>query len=232
MDRARRDVKARFINPDLYDQALTHRSWCHEHGGQDYERLEFLGDTILQYVVTDWIFRNYPDLAEGQLTELRQRLVEEPTLARLATDLGLADKARFGVGASADGTPARPRVLASLYEAMLGAVYLDRGIDAAREEVARAVLPLAENFRVALAGEGHKEGGRSPVSELQEWCQRRHHTVPLYEVLGESGPENAKEFYVRVRIDGDVEAEGKGVSKQAARADAATEALRALGLRP
>lgn len=224
-------MKPMFPDSPLYAEALTHRSWAHEHGGPDYERLEHLGDAVLQLCVTEALVRDYPTLDEGQLTAARQRLVDEPALAPLAVGLGLHTTLRLGAGASRDGTRDQPRVQAALFEALLGAVYLDAGLDAARALVREHVLPGAAAAVAGLSSGGATKSSFSPVTLLQEWSQKQHHgLVPAYDELAAEGPDHERQYQMRVRVDGEILGEGWGSSKPRAKAAAAAAALDRLGV--
>lgn len=198
--------------------ALTHRSWCAEHGEpHSNERLEFLGDSVLSIVVTDHLFTAHPELPEGALAKIRSSVVNEASLATVAADLGIGDCLRLGKGEAASGGRTKSSILADAMEAIIGAVYVDGGYDAAR----RVVLPLFEPLMdraSALPGRGdHK-------SELQEFAARLGSTAPVYEV-GDEGPDHAKRFSARVLVEGVVVGTGGGRSKKAAEQDAARAAL-------
>lgn len=226
-------MRAQFRDPELYDEAITHRSWANERGGGDYERLEFLGDAVLQLCVTEALVKANPQLSEGQLTFARQRLVDEPALAPVAVALDLPARARLGVGASRDGTVNRPSVQAALFEALLGAVYLDRGLEAARELVARHVLPRMPDAVAGLdlQSSATQHGSFSPVQVLQEWSQREHKgAVPSYDISAVDGPDHDRRFLARVSVAGEVLAEAWGNSKKGANAAAAAAALDRLGV--
>ena len=201
--------------------ALTHRSWCAEHGEpHSNERLEFLGDSVLGVVVTDHLFSSHPELPEGSLAKIRSVVVSEPTLAAVAADLGVGDALRLGKGEDASGGRSKPSILSDAMEAIIGAVYVDGGIEAARA----VVLPLlGERMEAAAA----VPGGGDHKSELQELAAHRGAPAPVYEV-DDDGPDHDKRFFATVSIDGVVVGSGEGRSKKSAEQQAAQVALRHL----
>ncbi len=211
------------MTTDLYLQAVTHSSHAHEHGGTHNERLEFLGDAVLELCITRLLFDALPDAREGELSRTRQRLVNRETLADLARMLELDRHMRLGAGEETSALRQEVKPLSDLWEAMLGALYLDLGLDAAMEVVAATVLPRL--------GEGRDR--RDPKSRLQEWCQQqRGGEVPTYELTGRSGPDNQPVWRVVVKIGGEALGEGAGRKKKDAERQAARAALGALGLEP
>ncbi len=213
-----------FRDPMLLQQALTHTSYVNENrnaGLTDNERLEYLGDAVLDFLVAEWLFREYPNLTEGQMTELRARLVREDTLARLAQRIHLGEHLRLGKGEADSGGRFRSHNLCAAFEALVGAVYLDAGLDAVRTVFG----PL---FRPELERALQDQTTRDPKSLLQEWVQARYRITPTYETVSEEGPDHAKAFTVQVLINGRVLGIGTGPSKQAAAQQAASAALRRL----
>jgi ribonuclease-3 len=211
-----------FSDPRLLEVALTHASHAHEQhdGGQDNERLEFLGDAVLQLCVTSWLVERFPAAREGQLSALRQRLVNTDTLALVAVRLGLGEKLKLGIGEEGTGGRTRPRVLAGAVEAVLGAVFLDGGL-AAAEALVRRWLQEAVEEHAQREGRGWKNAR----SSLQEWSQRELGETPSYEVVAEQGPPHQPTFEVVVRV-GDLElGRGRGSSKRDASKLAAENAL-------
>jgi ribonuclease-3 len=204
---------------DLYalQQALTHRSWCAEVVGEtSNERLEFLGDAVLQMVVTDHIYRSYPGLPEGELAKVRASVVNAASLAQVAASLTLGEALRLGKGEDASGGRQKPSILADALEAVIGAMYLDQGMEAADELVMRLLGPAITE---AAAG----PGGRDYKTRLQELSAQRFAEVPCYSVTAE-GPDHAKRFFARVRIAGREWGEGDGRSKKQAEQEAAKAA--------
>jgi ribonuclease-3 len=201
--------------------ALTHRSWCAENAGEaSNERLEFLGDAVLGLIVTDHIFTAHPEMPEGSLAKLRAAVVSEPTLAAVAAELGVGDALRLGKGEAASGGREKASILSDALEAIIGAVYVDGGLDAAR----RLVLELLSG-RIAgeVAGPGGP-GGADHKTQLQELVARRFETAPSYEVV-DDGPDHEKRFFATVRVDGGVVGRGEGRSKKLAEQAAAGAAL-------
>jgi ribonuclease-3 len=204
----------RFLDPDLLLRALAHRSWCAEtEGAASNERLEFLGDAVLGLVVTDHLFRAYPDLPEGELAKVRSSLVNSEALAEVAGNLDVGDALLLGKGEGASGGREKPSILADAMEAVIGAVYLDGGWEAA----AQLVLGLlAERIEEAAAG----PGGQDYKTRLQELAARRFEQLPRYEVDDE-GPDHAKRFFARVYLTGKLAGRGEGRSKKQAEQAAA-----------
>lgn len=209
----------RFRDPSLLAAALTHSSYLHEHPHvemEDFERLEFLGDAVVDLVIGELLYRNHPDATEGELTAMRAQLVSGPPLSHLAQELGLPERARLGRGEAETGGRQRVGLGASLYESVLGAIYVDAGFDAAREFVLRTM----KDTIVAAAAEPR----RSPKTMLQEWAQGRGLPLPAYDVAQTTGPEHAREFLVDVTV-GELHARGAGRSKREAQENAASALL-------
>ncbi len=198
-----------------YRTALTHSSWAAEHGGDHNERLEFLGDAVLQLYTSELLCAAFPEAAEGELSRCRQQLVNTDHLADLATVADLGRCARLGRGEAATGGARRARLLAGLYEAILAAVYVDQGHAAAREVVKRAQEP-----HLARARSDH-----NPKQQLQEWAQARGGAVPHYRLVGQEGPAHARRFCVEVSIEARPLARGWGTRKKKAEHAAARAAL-------
>lgn len=211
----------RFSNPDLLRQALVHRSYLNENPGfglPDNERLEFLGDVVLSLVVAETLFRRFPDLPEGKLTRLRAWLVRTETLARWARELDLGADLLLSRGEEQTGGRNRPSILASAFEAVLGAVYLDGGLEAVR----RVLLPFVER---ELENLQDPDEVLDPKTRLQEVTQARWQVTPSYVTVHQSGPSHRRKFTVEVRLGDRVLATGQGSSKQAAEQEAARAAL-------
>jgi len=202
-----------FRDPALLELALTHAST----GAQaDNERLEFLGDAALDLIVAEELFRAHPDLAEGDLTELKAHVVSRPALARAARVLELEPAARIGLGLRRRALPAS--VLANLYEALLGAVYLDAGLDAAR---AFAWATLAEPLQRARA----RRGSANPKQELQQRAQQHSNTLPIYRLLESRGEAHARAFLISAELHGERFPSAWGRTRKEAESWAAHEAL-------
>jgi ribonuclease-3 len=210
-----------FADPTLLVEALTHRSWCAEHvGTPSNERLEFLGDAVLGLVVADHLFRVEGALPEGALAMARAAVVSTEALAQVATVLDLGAALRLGKGEDATGGRAKRSILADAMEAVIGAVYVDAGLDAARE----LVLPLVDE---RLAGAVAGPGAADHKTRLQEASARRFGQVPVYDVSG-SGPDHDRRFTAVVRIGGEEWGQGSGRTKKEAEQAAAREAWRSL----
>jgi ribonuclease-3 len=209
------------LDPELLLLALTHRSFAYENGGiPTNERLEFLGDSILGQAVTVRLFTDHPELDEGELAKRRASLVSSAALAEVARTVGLGPFIRLGRGETMTGGADKPSILADTVEAIIGAVYLDRGGDVATEFVLRLVGPLmADTDRFGAA--------MDPKTSLQEIAARRGATAPVYTVA-ESGPDHSKHFVATVTVGDLVSASGEGSSKKQAEMAAALEAWTAL----
>jgi ribonuclease-3 len=203
---------------------MAHRSWCAETPGHESnERLEFLGDAVLGLVVTDHVFRTYPRLPEGHLAQVRAAVVNAGALAEVAETLGLGGSLLLGKGEDASGGREKPSILADAMEAVIGAVYLDGGWDAAAELVMRLLGP-----RIAEAAAG--PGGHDYKTRLQELAARRFDQLPRYDVEGE-GPDHAKRFSAAVFLAGQALGKGEGRSKKQAEQAAARVAWETLSAR-
>ena len=210
-----------FSDPGLLGLALCHRSYAQEHGGASNERLEFLGDAVLDLAVADSTYRSYPDLAEGALTTVRKGVVSTDSLAKVATTLELGDWLRLGKGEESSGGRQKPALLADAFEAILGAVYLDAGLDAAQAFVGRH---LGEAIAIEVAAPGHGDA----KTLLQESVVAEGSEAPAYAVEG-SGPDHERSFEATVTIAGVVAGQGRGRSKKAAEQAAARAALEERG---
>ncbi|HEU4544612.1 MAG TPA: ribonuclease III [Jiangellaceae bacterium] len=209
------------VDAELLERALTHRSYAYEHGGlPTNERLEFLGDSVLGLVVTESLFRLHPDLSEGQLAKLRAAVVNMRALADVGRSLGLGEFVRLGRGEEATGGRDKSSILADTVEALIGAVYLYSGFDAASGLVHRLVDDLIDESATLGAGLDWK-------TSLQELTSEFALGVPEYEVT-EAGPDHAKVFTASAVIGGTVYGTGQGRSKKEAEAGAAETAWRAL----
>jgi ribonuclease-3 len=199
---------------DLFTRSMSHRSWCAETpGALSNERLEFLGDAVLGLVVTDYLFRTYPDLPEGELAKVRASVVNSAALAEVAGALDIGGALLLGKGEGQSGGREKPSILADAMEAVIGAVYIDQGWGAAASLVMRL---LGDRIEEAAAG----PGGQDYKTRLQELCARRYDTLPHYEVA-EEGPDHAKRFDAVVRVGGAAKGKGQGRSKKQAEQAAA-----------
>jgi ribonuclease-3 len=203
-----------FHDPGLLAQALTHRSYGAAHN----ERLEFVGDAVLNCVIAAALYERFPNIAEGDLSRVRAHLVKSDTLARLAAGLGVARALKLGEGAQKSGDAARPSMRADALEALFGAVFVDGGYEAARAVIERVYADeLARVDPAALA--------KDPKTELQEWLQARRTAVPEYAVTATSGQPHAQTFSVECRIPAlGIAVTGTGTSRRAAEQDAARRA--------
>lgn len=207
-----------FKNPELLEVALTHRSFAYEHSlDETNERLELLGDAVLDLVVTDLIFKRFPTYVEGDLAKLRASLVSAPALAEVATDIELGPAIKLGRGEVLTGGREKPSILADTLEAVIGAVYLDRGLT----KVRALVSGLFGSRITAAVG---KEVPKDPKTTLQEIVTRATGQLPKYRVVG-SGPDHAKKFLAEVLVDDQVYGKGSGSSKKEAEQEAAAEAV-------
>jgi len=207
-----------FADRALLQTALTHRSF----GVPNNERLEFIGDGLLNCVIAIALFRRYPDLAEGELSRMRANLVRQDTLHQLAVALNLGDSLRLGEGELKSGGNQRPSILADAVEALIGAVFLDAGFEAAQSVIARLYLPLFDEMR---SGPVTKDAKTS----LQEWLQGRKKPLPRYHVIEASGAAHEQRFEVACEIENPaLRTTGQGSSRRLAEQAAADRALKAL----
>lgn len=198
----------------LLTQAMAHRSWCAEtEGAESNERLEFLGDAVLGLVVTDYLFRTYGDLPEGELAKVRASLVNSEALAEIAVQAGVGEALLLGKGEDSSGGREKPSILADAMEAVIGAVYIESGWAGAEDLIMRL---LAGRIAVAAAG----PGGQDYKTRLQELSARRFEELPRYDVVDE-GPDHAKRFYATVSLSGVERGRGEGRSKKQAEQAAA-----------
>ncbi len=211
-----------FQNRALLKQAVTHSSFANEqkiNRQKHYERLEFLGDAVLELVSSDFLFQTHPEMPEGQLTKLRASMVCEPALAYCAKDLTLDSYIQLGKGEEATGGRYRDSIVSDVMEAVIGAIYLDGGMEPARTYIHRFILSDLENKQLFLDSK----------TNLQEYMQQNLKKEFHYRLVEESGPEHDKVFLVEVVMEEKVLGRGKGRTKKAAEQQAAYEAL--LGFR-
>lgn len=211
----------KFRNPLLLAEALTHPSLAYESQKAqfDNQRLEFLGDAVLQLVLTEHLFRTFPNSPEGRMTKIRAQLVSRNALAQFAIKLQLGQYILLGKGEEASGGRKRASTLADALESLIGAIYLDSGLDSARE----LVLRLFEQG-IGTVSSSEEEG--NPKGTLQEVLQSQGSEAPRYIITGESGPDHRKVFHAQVVWRGTILAHGRGKSKKEAEVRAALEALR------
>lgn len=219
-------IKYKFNNIELLRKAFTHSSYANEKHIEKYdnnERLEFLGDAVLELVISDYIFKNYPHMPEGELTKLRAGTVCEGSLAERARDISLSDYIMLGKGEETTGGRHRDSILADAFEAVIGAVYLDGGFDAARRHILGQLESTVGRIRLALNIIDCK-------TRLQEEIQKTSKEPIHYEIVGESGPDHDKLFMAAVRHEGHLLGEGRGKSKKEAEQSAALDALKKMNI--
>lgn len=211
----------KFNNIELAVQAMTHSSYANErkiNKTEDYERLEFLGDAVLELVSSDFLFHENPEFAEGKLTRLRSSMVCEPALAYCARDFGLEEFIRLGKGEEATGGRGRDSIVSDVMEALIGALYLDGGFQVAHDFIHRFVLSDLEDKKLFLDSK----------TALQEFIQAAGYESFEYVLVDEKGPDHAKIFIVEAVLDGKVVGRGDGRTKKAAEQKAAYEAIKIL----
>lgn len=212
-----------FKDKNLLKQAFIHRSYINENesaGLSHNERLEFLGDAVLELIVTDFLYRKYPNYDEGELTSVRSALVNAVIISEIALKIGMNDYLLLSKGEAKDHGKARQYILANTYEAYVGALYLDQGYDTVKKFIEDFLLPETEEIV-------RNKLWRDAKSLVQEKAQEFVSTTPAYKVLSESGPDHDKHFTVGIFFGSDLIAEGKGKSKQEAEQKAAEAALKA-----
>jgi len=215
-------LKVSFKNKDLLKQAFTHRSYLNENPDfylNHNERLEFLGDAVLELAVTEYLFLNYEKHAEGEMTNWRAALVNSQSLAKISNDLGFDDYLLLSKGEAKDTGKARQFILANTFEAFLGALYLDKGFRKCQSFIEKSVL---KELPEILAKELYKDA----KSTFQEKAQEKAKITPNYKVLKDWGPDHDKHFVVGVFLGADLVAEGEGSSKQEAEVKAAQNGLK------
>ncbi len=216
-------IGIKFRNGDLLKQAVVHRSYINEHPQFELghnERLEFLGDAVLEIIVTEFLFNNYPQTPEGDLTNWRASLVNAKMLAVIAHEINLEKYLYLSHGEAKDeNSKARQYILANAVEALIGAIYLDQGIEPAQKFVTKFSLSKLDNIL------SHKLF-MDPKSRFQEKAQEIYKTTPHYKVLKESGPDHEKTFEVGLFLGEELVSKGKGTSKQEAQVDAAEKGIK------
>jgi ribonuclease-3 len=215
-------IKVVFKDKKMLKQAFTHRSYINENGGTTLshnERLEFLGDAVLELIVTDFLYKKYPQYTEGELTSLRSALVNAVIISEIAGNIGMNDYLLLSKGEAKDSGKARTYILANTYEALVGAMYLDQGYEVVDKFINKTLLPKTEEIV-------NKKLWRDAKSLVQEKAQEFVSVTPAYKVLQQSGPDHDKHFTVGIYFGVDLIAEGKGKSKQEAEQSAALNALK------
>jgi ribonuclease-3 len=215
------NLNIQFKDYSLLVRALTHRSYLNEHPDEvleDNERLEFLGDAVLDFIVGSYLYHRFPEMDEGELTSLRAALVRAKTLADFARQLEIGRFLQLGFGEAENGGRERTPLLCASFEAVIGAIYLDQGLPAVKRLVEQLIGPALTEI---MAESLHKDA----KSEFQVWAQAKYNITPRYEVAATSGPDHAKQFTVQVLLEDDVWGEGVGRSKQVAAQAAAEVAM-------
>ncbi len=217
-------VGVAFRDEGLLRRALTHRSYINEHPEEleDNERLEFLGDAVLDFLIASTLYQRFPEMNEGDLTALRSALVRTEQLAAFAGVLNVGAAVRLGKGEAEAGGRERESVLCSTFEAIVGAVYLDQGIEAVKPLVERLFIPEAQSIVAQDANIDAK-------SRFQVWAQAEWGYTPRYRTVASDGPDHDRVFTVEVLVNGEVYGRGGGRSKKAAEQAAALDALRRVG---
>lgn len=208
-----------FSNLSLLTRALTHRSYVNENPSstEDNERLEFLGDAVLDFIVGEWAYHRFPEMPEGHLTKIRSFLVRNEKLAEFARSIDLGSALRLGRGEKSNGGHFRESVLGSAFEALIGAIYLDSNLD----KVRKFVIPLFESVQESMLNEVE-----DPKSELQELTQALKLGTPHYHIVNKTGPDHARIYEVEVQVVSEVYGQGTGTSIGSAERSAAIEALK------
>jgi ribonuclease-3 len=219
-------VGLQFTDQLVLNRALTHRSYLNEHHEalEDNERLEFLGDAVLDFLVGSWLYNRYPELPEGNLTRLRSALVRTEQLAVFAEDLNLGQAILLGKGEEEAGGRKRPSLLCACFEALIGAIYLDSDFNSVQEFMRPMLEPAASAVLI-------EQRDKDPKSLLQEWAQSQGRGTPTYRTNSSYGPDHAKIFEVNVYLNGEDLGRGVGHSKQSAAKAAAKTALEILDVK-
>lgn len=213
-------IQISFKQEALLEQAFTHASYVNENrskGSKHYERLEFLGDAVLELTVSDYLFNRFPERPEGQLTKLRAACVCEGALVVYAKELNLSDYFRIGRGEENAGGRTRDALVADIFEAFIGAMYLSEGIDCVRSFLGKVIFPKIDD--------GTFEANNDYKTLLQEWLQKDGDISISYEILSENGPAHDKAFQVRLVVNGEPQSMGEGRTKKTAEQSAAQAAL-------
>jgi len=221
----RKNLGIKFKDENLLKQAFVHRSYLNENPAFELghnERLEYLGDAVLELVVTEYLFKNYPDLAEGEMTNLRAALVNSQMLSQVSDRLGFNNFLYLSKGETKEIGRGRQYILANIFEAFIGALYLDQGYKAAENFIYNNLIPELKNIIEKKLWRDHK-------SLFQEAAQERVGITPNYEVLEESGLDHAKKFVIGVYLGKELMAQGEGSSKNEAQQKAAENALKLKG---
>jgi len=219
-DHCQKNLGISFRHESLLEQAFVHSSYCNENPGFGYpsnERLEFLGDAVLNFVVTEKLYKEFPELSEGELTEIRASLVCRDTLAELASSLGLGDWLLLGRGEELGGGRAKAGNLANTMEALIGALYLDQGLGKARRFIIKQLKPELEKIKTGKIIPNYK-------ALAQEFIQGQKRPTPVYRLVEAIGPDHRKQFTAEILVDGETLGRGMGGSKKVAESQAARAA--------
>jgi ribonuclease-3 len=220
LDTLQKTLRHQFDDPNLLQSAITHPSYTNEHPEEeigDNQRLEFLGDAALDFVIGAWVFHRYPSFDEGQMTRLRAALVRTETLALFAKQAGIGEALLLGRGEEEAGGRERVANLCDAFEAVVGALYLDGGLEAVEAFIGPLAKPAAKKILASRADQDAK-------SSLQEWSQAKLGVTPRYRIISEHGPDHAKVFVAEVLLRNEVAGRGTGYSKQSAEQAAAEKA--------
>jgi ribonuclease-3 len=212
-----------FLNLNLLNQSLTHSSYGHEKGQPDNERLEFLGDAVLKLAATEYLYNKFPSYAEGDLTKIRATVISDETFARVGNKLGLGEMLLLSPNEKRSGGQRRKSNLANVFEALVGAVYLDAGLGKARDIIVEALQGEIETVSRAGYISDYK-------SALQEYAQKHMQQLPHYHVIKETGPRHRRVFWIEVRVRGKKYGVGRGPNKKEAEQRAAAMALKGVKL--
>ncbi len=224
IEEAQKELDLKFNDNNLLRQALTHRSYIYEKGlpeVQSNERLEFLGDAILGFIITDIIYSRFSEQSEGELSKLRARLVNTSMLSEVAKDIRLGNWIILGLGEEQSGGREKTSILGNAFEALIGAIFLDQGLSRAQEYTRKV-------FKERVEIESGKEASRDFKTRLQELTAKKFGLGPIYSILHTEGPDHKKVFHADVAIGKNVYGEGKGTSKKEAEQEAAKAALEIL----
>ena len=223
MDELERKIGYKFSNRKFLKIALTHSSYANESGGRlhSYERLEFLGDSVLGLVTSDYIFKNFPNLPEGELTKLRASLVCERQLFEFAKSLDLHKYVKLSRGEKHCGGENRPSILADIFEAICAAIYLDSGIEEAQKFILSHIIPAIQHPKTVVM--------KDYKTHLQEIIQKNPEETIEYVLVAESGPDHDKRFTIEAKINNNVVGRGTGKSKKQAEQQAAKQTLELMG---
>ena len=218
------NIRYQFGDPRILQLALTHVSYGHENfqnldlSKRDNERLEFMGDAVLDLVISDLLLESFPDASEGQLSKMRAAVVNEKTLYEITKSLHLSPLLRLGKGEMRTGGSEKPSILSSAFEALIAAIYIDGGFNAVYPVIRYLFAPIFKADDRQISFQDHK-------TMLQELVQSRHRLTPTYHLIGSTGPDHAKIFEVEVRLRDQVLAKSEGSSKKDAEQNAARQAL-------